>query len=500
MAIIKTTLYFCNGFLYLLIIAMWMVIGDEQWLNWALTVFNLALTVGLILLDRQRFFALYSSERFRFLGNTFIRTILLLAILSLINYWAYKYVKIWDLGQWQEHTLSMEAKKVLSSITDEMRLMVFSKGSQLPAYRQLMEIYRASNHLLLIEYYDMEVRPDLVQTYDITRPGTVVVIKGRAIQKFIAGDELSVINGLLKANRPRQPKIHWIDGHGELSLHNDQDDGGKFFHSYIGKSGLDLEVTTIDYLVSSKTTPELIMLWGPKSGLLPYEYRWLREYLLKGGKVLLAIDPNLSQELFSEMRKLLTEFHIELPNKLVVDPEQNVSGSLGVVPIVYRIGQDHPITQGIAGPVFFPLTSGVLSYGQGGNFFPLITASEGSFLSRPVGELVAGEMPIRKKDDISGPIPLMVLSGPIVVVGTSGLVHNKYQKFPNNFRLIISAIRYFLDPDAIASITPPISKSDQSPIFISGQQVTFAFFVSVLLIPIVLLMVGGWIFYQRRKL
>ena len=86
----KRILWAINGLVYLVIVALWIALTDEIILNLAVTAFALALSTILILLEREKLAKYYLSPQFKTLSGRMISAILLLAVLGIFNYWAYK--------------------------------------------------------------------------------------------------------------------------------------------------------------------------------------------------------------------------------------------------------------------------------------------------------------------------------------------------------------------------------------------------------------------------
>ena len=69
-------------------------------------------------------------------------------------------------------------------------------------------------------------------------------------------------------------------------------------------------LTTQEVPFDAKT----LIIWGPKTELQPNELNVIKRFLDRKGNLLVAIDPDLNQDLEPGLRKLLEHYRIKIKN------------------------------------------------------------------------------------------------------------------------------------------------------------------------------------------
>ncbi|MGZ3808727.1 MAG: hypothetical protein ACXVCE_11625, partial [Bacteriovorax sp.] len=250
-----------NIVLYFVLIALWISIPDELTLNVALTVFNLALSLVLIYLNRELLRKYYESQQFKKLSETLVFVFLVFCLLGVVNYWAYKHPLQSDLSAYKMNSLSDQTKTVLKKIKGEIKFKLFARKQEAMQWIPLFEFYRAEKNNIVIEKYDIDVRPDLVADYHITDAATLVIEYQGKRQYVTERDELNITNGLIKISRSSDPVVYFIQGHGESDLNSGDNEGLKFIFEAIKNSAIDVRPLN---LLSTQEVPfdaKTIILW-----------------------------------------------------------------------------------------------------------------------------------------------------------------------------------------------------------------------------------------------
>jgi len=502
----KMVLYITNGLLYLAIIAMWIAIPGEITLNTSASIFNICLSIMLLCWDHNKFTKYYTSNYFKKLTSALVSASLIFCILALVNYLSFKHPKQFDLSRNEINTLTKQTEAVLKGMEGKIIFKVFSRKANYLVIRKLLDLYRYNKNDVLIEFVDVELRPDQVKKYGITHAGTVVAeYKGRK-QFILKHDELHITNVLIKLSRPKDPVLYYIVGHQGPNFENKSKQGLSDLKQLLEKSYYKAVPLSLTNLPSIPSDADALIIWGPRTPFLPHELGVIKKFVLKGGRLLLALDPDFNKDKFSELRKVLKRLGIDIPNNLVVDTLNHVSGSNGTVPLVKKFTSKHPIVTDIPGPVFFPLTSSIKSSGDGKSTGALevmvkTTTFPASWAENTPEEVIDGKVEYSQGRDDKGPISIMgvwqdkVNDSKIVIFGNSTFVSNIYAKYGSNFLLFLRSISWLVDNDQIKSFNLPIGKND--PIFISKNQLGVIFYFSVIFAPIILF--GTSFFFYRRK-
>jgi ABC-type uncharacterized transport system involved in gliding motility auxiliary subunit len=499
-------LFLINIVFYFVLIALWISIPDEWILDLSLSVFNLSLTVILMYLNRSKLSVYYQSQQFKKLIDTLVFVSLVFCLLGVVNYWAFKHPIQGDLSAYKMNSLSDQSKNVLKKIKGEIKFKLFSRKQESSLWLPLFEYYRAEKNNIIIEKVDIDVRPDLVADYHIMDASTLVIEYEGKRQYVTERDELNITNGLIKISRTSDPIAYFIQGHGEGDINSNENEGLKFIFEAIKNSAVDIRPLN---LLSTQEIPfdaKSVILWGPKSKLQASELKVLERFLARKGNLLIALDPDLNQDMHGELRALLRNYRIIVRNDLVIDRKSFVNGSNGSIPLIESYNTQHPITKKFKGQVFFPLVSSMdeipetLSK-EKGQVVMLMNSSAfpEAWGETNLKEVAEQKMNFNKGNDRPGPLNLAAAfegdNNKIVVFGNSGFVLNAYMKFGTNYALFLNSLSWLVDEDRLISFNLPIVQNE--PIFISQQQMGIVFYFSVLFSPLILF--GVSIYMYRRK-
>jgi ABC-type uncharacterized transport system involved in gliding motility auxiliary subunit len=290
--------------------------------------------------------------------NALLATLAILAILGLLNFLGTRYHFRTDLTETQLFTLAPQSRELVHSLKQPVKLWIF-EGAQNPLDRELLENYQRQSSKFKFEYVDPQARPGLAEKFGVKDRGEVYLeSQDRRLLVQVLNDnerlsEVRLTNRLQQITSATQPKVYFLQGHGEHQITTGENAISQAVQALGDKnyktSGLNLtENATV------LQDAAVVVIAGPKRALFESEVTALRDYLNRGGNLLLMVDPNTDPKLDS----LLADWGVKLDNRLAVD----VAGiqELGpAVPVVTEYGK-HPITKDFKNGIsFYPLARAV---------------------------------------------------------------------------------------------------------------------------------------------
>jgi ABC-type uncharacterized transport system involved in gliding motility auxiliary subunit len=339
--------------------------------------------------------------------NALVATMAVLAILALINFLSSRYYLRTDLTEAQFFTLAPQSQQVVRSLTQPIKVWLFAVN-QNPLDRELLDNYRRKGSNFSFEYVDPQTRPGLAEKFGVKDVGEVYVESEDKRQLVQVVSDNERLNESKLTNRIQQittgvaAKAYFLQGHGERPIKQGE---GAMSQAVTALESKSFSIEPLN-LAEKSQVPEdaaVIIAAGPKRALFDTEVQALRDYLNRGGNLLLMIDPNTDPKLDS----LLSEWGVKLDNRLAVDVKGNVA--LGpAVPIVRDYGQ-HPITK---------------DFGQGISFYrlarPIQTVAVNGITATPLlktksypdswaeSDLKSEDLKFNDGQDLKGPLTLGV--------------------------------------------------------------------------------------------
>jgi len=513
---LKLFLYFINGLIYLAVAGLWLVSPEDKTLNFALTIFNLAFTSILLYQGRSQIQAMEKNKTIRNWGYTGINLFLVLVIIAFLNYISFKNAAQFDVSNGQINSLSSASINIIKGLKKQLDVHVFARKDDAQAIVTLLDLYRIHKSDTNIDVLDPDLRPDLVKQYGIEKIPTVVMEHDKNKEFVEEQSELAYTNALLKLAREKKPVIYYSVGHLETNFDSQEKNGGGLIKNAILRAQFDFR--PLD-LISAKDVPSdasALLIWGPKTGFFEPEIVSINNYLENGGRVMLALDPTISEDKVTGLRKFFkSSWEVEISNNIIVDVSSHVSGSKGTVPMIKHFDPRHFLTKAFDGQVFFPLVSEVKKFetdNAKGIFKPLAFSSEfpGSWADSSPFELASGSMIYNSPQDKKGPIAMMASweevlppgekrqNARILAFGNSSFIHNPYALLADNFQLMLKSLVWISTTDQLFSLNLPVPKND--PVFLTPEKQRMLFYSSVIGVPVLMMFLAFLIFRKRKKL
>lgn len=507
--LLQTTLTVTNVVLYLVMAALWISIPGEFWLNFFLTAFNFSLTLLLVFVARKEISIYLKSSVFKGFVAASVGALLLLCILGLVNYMAFKTPAAWDFTYAGLNSLTQQSRNVLDSIDEEIEVKIFATQGKVAPLKGLVELYRLQKSDLSIQVIDPELRPDEVERYNVTSNQTIVLSLNDKSEQVLEANELNITNALLRLTRVESPQVCFVTGHSEVNLDKEGEQGHTYLKDLMLKSSYVVKKILTVGLESVPSDCRSVVLMGPSQGLRPDEVQMLNAFVRGGGGLIVGVNPNFNQDQHTDLREMLKELGVDVRNNLVIDAQNHVSGSQGTVPLIQKFPQTHPIVKNFDGVVFFPLSSSLHESVSEieSSFDPLVRTSTApqSWAETSTEQIIASKSVYNEGEDVPGPVTLAAALTPdpgeehgrLVVFGNATLLMNAYANYGKNYNLFLNALSWVSNEDQLISFdTPQIL---DVPVFISAPQLGIIFYFSVVFGPL-LLLGAAFLVYRRRRL
>lgn len=286
-----------------------------------------------------------------------------------VNYLANKHNKSWDLTQEKLNSLSDETTKVLSGLKNDVEIKVFYSGKQprvdeaKAQLRQLLGQYKDASGKLKVSFINSYMEEAEASKYLLGEaesrraPISAFVENGqRRIRVEEPFNEGALTSALIKSTRQGETKIYFLKGHGEKDIASNDTRGLRELVTQLEDASYKVEPLE---LMEKKGVPEdaaVVAIVGPTSAYLDPELTWLREYIQRGGHLLVAVDPGQHHNLAN----LVKPMGVEFSNNYVISPVQQVSnGGPATVPTTFDATSE--ITKSLSGAGYgvFPVASEV---------------------------------------------------------------------------------------------------------------------------------------------
>jgi ABC-type uncharacterized transport system involved in gliding motility auxiliary subunit len=437
-----------------------------------------------------------------------------------------------DVTREKVYTPSATAMAVVDELRTPVSITYFYRSDDPVGQRArgILEVMGRRNPMLTVVTVDPDKQPELARREGV-RLYNAAIIEAAGRRVLIQGtDEAEVAIGIQRVLRTRSLTVCFLEGHGEFSM-----DGFEFHthlegvsdHSHgeassqiietaghgVGRLRRVLEaqgyVTRKLLLATSGAVPgdcTVVLVANPRTTFLPAESAALRSYLAGGGSALFMLDLGFVPE--AGLAKLLSDLGVQLEQQVVVDPLSHYHRDAEMVAVT---GYDpHPITRTLSltfFPGIRPLT--LTKPAPGVEVTPILQSSRDSY-ARPVSaadaRMVSGTSnPAAQVAEVRSRILGIAAEGTLapgappfraVVIGDGDFASNSFLPYMSNSDLMVASVRWLAHEERGTAVRTRIPVPPM--ILLTAAQSRWIFIVIVILLPLMVIGIGGAVWWMRR--
>jgi len=475
----------------------------------------LLLVVGAFRL-RAEFAAMVRRRR----GEIALYTLGVVGVLIALAYLSVRYPFRFDLTQAGLYSLSEPTITMLKRLDKPVHIVFFHD----PLMRETVELYELiarQNRLVAVEFFDPMINPAQARMLGVNFAGTAIVeSQGRRLQ-VNSSSEADIANGILRVSQGAMQRVCFLDGHGEpdpfsLESHDHLEGapghshglGAKYvLHERHGMAKARHALETVNYTVEKVLLLQrgnglarcaVLVVAGPKIALLPTEIGAVRAYLANGGHALFMLDPFVR----TGLEPVLREYGIVVDDDIVIDEASHFWADVSSPAVSdynrHQITRDLPLT-------FFPGVRSLSPTPQrvpGTSVVPLVNSSRNSW-----GQADPSRVGFVKGRDAPGPNTLMIVAlrrpgedgtprSRIAVVGDSDFATNSFFHIMGNGTLFLNTVNYLAAQENLIGLQP--RTADLPRVNLTNRQMKGTFFLSVVLVPALLAVVGTAVWWKQH--
>lgn len=474
--------------------------GRMHWILWAVLGLGAVLLLAAALSRPTEVRRALTGRRARYGSNALAMSLIVLAILVIVNFLANRHHARWDLTSTKQYSLSSQTIQILRDLKEPIKVTAFFSpaDSTRATFQDLFAEYMYHTDKLSLELVDPDQKPAVARQYGITSYGTLVFERGSRRQDTFGTDEQSITSTILKVSRDEQKGVYFITGHKERDPEGYADDGFSAIKALLEKNNYKVGTLNLAMTSTIPSDATVLIVASPQVDYAEDERKTLSAYLDDGGKVMVLTDPGVGADLNS----VLEPYGVRFRNDLVVDLYSSFFGD-PLTPLTARYPYSM-ITKDMTGLTsFFPYARSIertASTPEGAIITDLITTSDQSW-----GETNLSQRQVQRDDaDVAGPLTLaaQVQKGDtrLVLVGDSDFaannVLNSVRGAFGNADLFINAVNWLAEEESLIAISP--KTSDVRTVFLTPAQMRVILYSSALILPAMVLVIGLVVWWRRR--
>jgi ABC-type uncharacterized transport system involved in gliding motility auxiliary subunit len=455
-----------------------------------------------------------SERSTKYGANLLASSVLFIAVLGLANYISARHHHRLDMTEQGVFSLSPQSANVVKNLQEDLQVQAFVEGGINPELRDLLDNYSYASAKVKSEFIDPDRQPESAEKYHITAYNTVRLEYGKESATVAQPNEANITNAIIKVTRSTKKTVCFIEGHGEPDIDDVQDAHGlASVKQALANENYETKKVLLASMASVPDDCSIVVVTGTQKPYLDSELNALGAHLDNGGRVLVLVPPRQG----NEFEPLLAKWGVKLGNDVVVDQMLRLfqGPALGLAPLVNTY-TPHEITRDFKQRTVFPMTRSVHAEAAGKKGVQAIELVKTSPSSWGETDLTAlfqnSQATFDAAADVKGPVPIAVAvnadlkqldSGKkegttrLVVYGSVEFASNReVEGTYYNRDLLLNSVDWLAGQADLVSIRPRSVRA--SRVQFTAEQGTVVFYLSVLVVPEVLLLAGLAVWWRRE--
>jgi gliding motility-associatede transport system auxiliary component len=454
---------------------------------------------------------LLKARQTRYAAYASVYILVILAIVTVTNVLANRYVKTYDATTNKRYSLSDQTVKIIKGLKEDAKLTYFDQSTRFPQAKDRLDQYANLSPKVHVEYVDPDKKPQVAREAGIKNYGTTVVQIGAKKEEAKSTSEEDLTGALIRDLKNKTRTVCFVSGSGEHQIEDSERNGYSRLKDLLGKD--QYETKSISLLQKAEVPGDctVLVVAGPSSDYQQPEVDAIKKYVEEGGRALFMLDPPLKfgrSEIADNdaLTALLQSWGVTLDKDLVLD--LNPIGQLvGVGPEVALVSryEQHAIVNEMKGSATgFPLTRSMdVKNTDKSTVEKLFSSSEDSLATSKLNSpKIDPNDPKNKK----GPLIIAAAGsyktgkengqGRFVAIGSSAWAANSFLNFKGNRDLALNTMNWLSSDEDLISIRP--KEREDRRITMTQVQMKWVRITSQFLFPLAIVIAGVTVWWRRR--
>jgi ABC-type uncharacterized transport system involved in gliding motility auxiliary subunit len=449
------------------------------------------------------------NRRASALSQGLLYSVIVIAILVMINFFANRYNKSYDSTSSKKFTLSDQTIKIAKNLQQPVTITYWDQPTKFKVAGDLLDRYKNLSPKIDVVYADADKKRTQAIAAGVKTLGTIFVDIGTKHQEAKSLTEEEVTGAMVRALKGGERLACFVLGSGEHSIDSTERSGYSGAKELLEKNNY--KTQTLKMLEHPEIPKEctIVTVAGPKRDYIQPEVDALKNYVEGGGHAVFMLDPPLKfakdeTDNNDALLAVLASWGVTVDKDLVLD----ISG----VGQIFGLGPEFPLVTSYEShaivntmketPTGFPIARSLdVKSGDHTTVEKLFSTTENSFATTNLASPEVKQSPNDKK----GPLVLGAAGtyngsgdnkGRFVVIGSSNWCSNSFLRFNGNRDLFLNIYNWESSDEDLISIRP--KEPEDRRLNMNARQVSIVFYTAVVLIPLFIILAGVSVWWKRR--
>ncbi len=485
-------------------------------------------------INQEKMKRAFSSRQFKMGMFQTILTVIVIAVIVILNMLVSKMNIMVDLSSDKKYSLTEESIMLVKELKDKVSLFyMYEEGSDVSdnndIVKKVLDQYDSVGSNIALSSKDPQKLPQFATQYtdgkvkseDVRSKDVIVVNETTKKVKHISAQDM-----VLEEQDPYSgaviPKTLDVEGQVTAAIQSVTSEDSKTLYATTGHSEAALSASLSDILTKSNMIIEstrtdakegipkdcdILMINAPMYDFSEFDMPNIQAYFENGGKALIFLYPKMEESAFPNLCKILNQYGLKLNPGYVFETTDHY---LGRSPLeVNGMMNSHEITAEVTADkdIPFPLTKGMTMLNETRSTLtvePLVSSSEESFSKMPVDNSDLE----KKEGDVSGPFTLgaavtdeykdkkaqLIVFGTANVAADSNIMDGRY----GNRSIVLNSVAW-LNGRENSMLAIPQRSLENPTVDVPSDSRGMISFLLIGLLPAAILGFGFFIWYRRRK-
>lgn len=447
-------------------------------------------------------------NRASYFAQAALYTVIVIAILAVLNFLANRYDKSYDSTANKRYTLSDQSAKIARELKQNVTISYWDSPDSFSNAQGLFDRYKALSPKIDVVYQDVDKKRTEAIAQGVKTRGSIFVEVGNKRETAKSLTEEEVTGALVRALKGGDRTVCFTTGFGEGSPDDTESSGYSSVKDLTAKNNYKTQNVPLIPKPEIPMDCTILVVGGPKRDYIPPAVEAIKNYVQNGGRALIMLDPPL--KFGSEVDEnaafvdVIGSWGVKLQKDLVLD----LSGvgqlfNTGPELPIITMYTDHAIVKTMKDRASgFPITRSMeVAKTDKTTVDPLFSTSDDSVATTDLSNKninIKAAKPGARVLAAAGSYTTGKDGGPgrFVVVGTSRWIANGFLAFDGNRDLYLNMLNWLSSDEDLISIRP--KDPEDRRVNMNARQVTMMFWSSVAGLPLLIVIAGVSVWWKRR--
>jgi ABC-type uncharacterized transport system involved in gliding motility auxiliary subunit len=406
-----------------------------------------------------------------------------------------------DITSNASNTLSDASQKVLATLPDKVQITAYLKKDVIirRQIEQLIARYQDHKADIKLTFVDPASIPEKTRELNIGAEGGIIIEYQGRLERLIFIDEAALTNALLQLATANERWVSFLFGHGERAANGIANFDFGTFGKALDQHKIKAQPLNLATVQAIPNNSNLLVVASPTVPLMAGELTLIKQYIDKGGNLLLLTDPNNAN-----VNPLLDYLGIRVLAGTLVDGQSKVYGIDDPSFVLASEYSKHPITKGFKTITVYPATAALEAEPTSPfKAEALLTTAKQSWTETGV---ISGKIRFDAgSDEKAGPLnfayaltrTLNKTEQRIVVVGDGDFLSNTYIGNVGNLDMGLRLVNWLIHDDKFIDI--PAKTTPDSSLQLTPMAIALLSFGFLIILPVLLLVTGFFVWHRRNR-